>query len=450
MSRSRKSLVALAVGYFMVVLDVTVVTVAVPTIGKDLHAGVTGLQWMVDGYSLVFAALLLFGGALGDRLGGKPVFLSGLAVFGLASAACGLSPDTGGLVAARLVQGLGAALMVPTALLLVHASYDTGEERARAIGVWGGVAGIAAAIGPVIGGVLVTALGWRGVFLVNVPVACAAFALAARYAPAPVPARRHGLDILGLLASVIGFAGLITAVNEAGAEGWTAPVVLVGFAMFAAAGLGFLMAERYASEPAVPLGMFSSGEFSASAAIGMLLNAGFFGLIFIAPLYFQRELHYDPVQAGLAMIPAVVSPVLASRWAGKLTGRTGPRLPAVAGLLIGAAGLLGCLVAGRATPYALLVVPLAAAGMAPTLVVPATTFATVESAPQDRVGAASAIYNTARQFGSAFGVALFGSLAAGSLLSGLRLGMITGAVAFIGAAAVGMLLLSSRRADAVR
>ncbi|MFD9209291.1 MFS transporter [Streptomyces sioyaensis] len=430
-------LVALCLGYFMVILDVTVVTVALPAIGTGLHAGVTGLQWVVDGYTLVCAGLLLFCGGLGDRLGGKAVFLGGLLVFTVASAGCALAPTVTVLVVARLVQGLGAALMVPASLALLRTAYPERAARARAFGIWGTVAGLAAAAGPVLGGVLVTGLGWRSVFLLNLPVGLVALLLALRHVPdSPADRTRRGLDLPAQTAAAVSLAGLTTGCIEAGTLGWTHPAVLGSFAGFVCAALAFLVLERRARAPMLPLALFRVRAFSASAVVGVMLNAGFYGLLFLAPLYFQQVHHYSALRTGCALLPAVGVAAFGSALAGRLTARTGPRLPMVAGLIVGAAGLLGWLAAGPDTPWVVLVAPMACAGFGSSLTMPAATSAVMESAPGERGGVAAAVFNTARQTGSALGVALFGTLVATRLVPGLHLSALIGAAGFLTAAAL--------------
>ncbi|MFG2827246.1 MFS transporter [Streptomyces sp. NPDC048434] len=435
--RSPLPLVAVCLGYFMVILDVTVVTVALPAVGTALHTGVTGLQWVVDGYTLVFAGLLLFCGGLGDRLGGKPVFLGGLLVFTLASAGCALAPTGTVLVLARLVQGLGAALMVPASLALLRTAYPDRAARARAFGVWGTVAGLAAGTGPVLGGVLVAGLGWRSVFFLNLPVGLAALVLTTRHVPhSPAGRTRPGLDIPAQTAAAVCLAGLVTGCIEAGALGWTHPAVLGGFAGCLVGLVAFLVLERRSPAPMLPLTLFHSRAFSASVVIGVLLNTGFYGLLFLAPLYFQRVHHYSALHTGAALLPAVGVVAIGSALAGRVTARTGPRLPMVAGLLVGAAGLSGWLVAGPDTPYLALVAPMACAGFGTALTMPASTAAVMEAAPGEHSGVAAAVFNAARQTGSALGVALFGTLVATGLVTGLHTAVSIGAAGFLAAAAL--------------
>ncbi|MEU1949875.1 MFS transporter, partial [Streptomyces sp. NPDC020125] len=408
-------LVAICLGYFLVILDVTVVNVAVPRIGAGLAAGQGALQWMVDGYTLVFAGLLLFCGGLGDRLGHRRVFLAGLGLFTVASAGCALAPTAAVLVGARLAQGAGAATMVPASLALLGALHPEPAARARAFGVWGGIAGVAAAAGPVLGGVLVWGVGWRTVFLVNVPVGVLAVWLTIRHVPAARPrprprGERPPLDLAAQLTGVVAVAALTAGLNEAGGRGWTDPLVLGALAAAPLAGALFLWLERRASAPALPPRLLSGFRFPAALAVGVLLNLGFYGLLFLTTLYFQRHRGWDPLSTGLALLPMGALVAVASPLSGRVAARVGTHVPAVAGLLTGALGLLGWAAVGPHTPYALLVVPLLLTGFGTSFTMPSATIAAMEAAPHEVRGAASGAFNAARQLGSAIGVALFGTL----------------------------------------
>jgi MFS transporter, DHA2 family, methylenomycin A resistance protein len=432
-------LIAVCLGYFLVILDVTVVNVALPAIGAGLGAGVTVLQWVVDGYTLTFAGLLLFCGGLSDRSGGKRVFLAGLAVFTAASAGCGLAPDAAALVGARLIQGTGAALMVPASLALLRHAYPDGRARARAFGAWGMVAGIAAAAGPVLGGALVSLAGWRSVFFVNVPFGVLGYLLTTRHLPGrAATSGASGLDLPAQLAGLTCLAGLTGALIEAGPRGWASPLVLGAFALAALALPAFLLAERRSPAPMVPLRLFRGRRFGASAVVGLLLNLGFYGLLFLIPLYFERSHQFSPALTGLAMLPLAVMPVICSPLGGRAAARYGPRLPMAAGLAVGAAGLAGWLLAGPAAPYPMVLAPLILTGAGASFTMPAATAAIMEAAPAERGGAASGVFNAARQTGSAIGVALTGSLAARGLTTGLHVAAVAGALAFLAGAVVSL------------
>lgn len=426
-------LVAVCLGYFMVILDATAVNLSLPALGRDLGGGMGILQWVVDGYTLTFATLLLSAGALGDRIGANQVFRLGLAVFVVASAACGLAPSAGTLVTARLVQGAGAAVLVPSSLALLQAAHADPAARARAVGIWGGVAGVAAASGPVIGGVLTQAVSWRLVFFVNVPVGLAALVLTARHVVRPEGHGRRGLDLPAQLAGVVALGLLTYALIGARSAGWASPVVLGGLALALAAVAAFVALERRAAEPMLPLGLFRSGAFSAGTAVGLLINLGFYGQLFVLSLYFQDVRHMSPTTAGLALLPEGIMVSLASFLSGRLTGRAGGRPTMLIGLGVGAAGLFGLMAAGAHTPYALIVAPLTATGFGMAFTMPAATTTVVEAAPGGRAGVASGAINAGRQVGSTIGVALLGTLVAAA---GRPAAMAAAGAAFVVAAVV--------------
>jgi DHA2 family methylenomycin A resistance protein-like MFS transporter len=441
------ALLVICAGYFLVILDATVVNVALPAIGRELHAGVAGLQWVVDAYTLSFAGLLLAGGTLAERLGGRRVFAAGLALFALASAACGAAPSLPVLVAARLVQGAGAAALVPASLVLLQAAYPTAAGRSRALGAWGSIAGIGAASGPVIGGLLVTTWSWRGVFLISVPFAAAALAATRRCVPAP-PRRARALDLPGQLLAVAALALATGALVQAGRLGWTSVPVLAGLAASALAGAGFVAAERHSRDPMLPLALFRRPAFRSGTAVGLLINLGFYGQLFVLSLYFQDVRGYSALRAGLALLPEAALLIAASTLSGAVMARVGPRRPMLAGLLIGGAGLAGLAAAATHAGYPLLVAPMAAAGFGMALTMPAATASVLEAAPADRGGIASGVVNAARQTGGVLGVALLGTLVSGSsFTAGLPVALAVAAAAFCAGAA---LVLMGGRGSAER
>ena len=421
-------LIAICLGYFMVILDATVVNVALPALGHDLGGGVTGLQWVVDGYALVFGALLLSAGSVGDRLGGRHVFELGLVVFTLASAACAAAPSVPLLVGARLAQGLGAALLVPSSLALLRAAYEDPHERAQAVGVWGAIAGIAAASGPVIGGLLVAAGSWRWVFLLNVPVGIAALALARRYLPRAGERSGAGIDPPGQLLAIAALGSLTLGLIQES-------VVLL--LMSLPLGAAFVLRERRAHSPMLPLRLFRNPTFSGASFVGLAINLGFYGQLFVISLYFQHVRGWSALATGLALLPEGIFVALSSALSGRLMKRTGPRLPMLAGLTLGGLGLGGLVIAGSHTSYAVLVPPLVAAGFGMAFTMPAATAAIIGAAPAERAGIASGVLNASRQAGGAIGVALLGTLVgSGAFVPGLRVAMIVAGAAFLVAAAV--------------
>ena len=436
--RRRGALIAALLGFFIVMLDTTVVNVALARIGADLGAPVASLQWVVDAYALTFAALQLSAGAACDRMGARGVHLLGLAVFGLLSAACALAPSSGALIALRALQGVGAAAIVPASLAILSLIHDRPADRARAIGLWGGAGGIAAAVGPVAGGLLVTWTGWRFVFWMNLPLVAVGMWLTARGLPEPEARclrRRGGGDLPGQILSVVGLAAATYGIITAGEYGWSPHV-----AASALAGLSllvvFVLVERTAGRPMLPVAVFSRPRFAVAAAVGFALNTGFFGQLFVLALFLQRYLGYSPWLAGLALAPQACSAVVASPMGGRMTARIGAFPTMLTGLLTGAAGFCGLLLATASTPYPVLAALTFLGGFGTALTMPAATAAAVASAPAGYTGVSGSVINAARQTGSVMGVAVLGSLiASGDFLTGFHRA-VAGASAVFAVAAI--------------
>ena len=433
------ALIAALLGFFIVMLDTTVVNVALARIGGDLGVPVASLQWVVDAYALTFAALQLSAGAACDRMGARSVHLLGLAVFGLLSAACALAPAGGALIAFRALQGVGAAAIVPASLAMLSLIHDRPADRARAIGLWGGAGGVAAAVGPVAGGLLVTFTGWRLVFWVNLPLVAAALWLTARCLPAPETRslrRREGGDLPGQVLSVAGLAAATYGIIAAGEHGWSPPVVTSTL----------VLVERTASRPMLPTAVFSRSRFAVAAAVGFALNTGFFGQLFVLALFLQRYLGYEPWLAGLALAPQACSAVVASPMGGRMTARIGAFPTMLTGLLTGAAGFAGLAVVTASTPYPLVAALTFLGGFGTALTMPAATSAAVASAPAGYTGVAGSVINAARQTGSVVGVAVLGSLiASGDFLTGFHRAVV-GASAVFAVAAIPVAVVVLRAA----
>ncbi|MBN9562154.1 MAG: MFS transporter [Alphaproteobacteria bacterium] len=417
----RLTLAATSVSYVVVILDTSIVNVSLPPIGASLSAGLAGLQWVVNAYTLSFACLLLTGGTLGDRFGARRVYMAGLAVFTAASLLCGVSLSLAMLIGARVLQGLGASLLVPCSLTLLNNAYPDQGDRAKAIGYWAGWGGVALAAGPLAGGLLVAAFGWRSIFLVNVPIGLAGIWLTARIAatPAGVDAAERHLDLSGQIAGIVALGTLIGVLIEGPVLGWDSALILAGVAVSACSTIAFLAIEAGGREPMMPLGFFRNPVFSASAFVAFVGTLTFFGLIFALSLYFQQERGYSPLWTGLAFLPATAVVTGGNAVSGALVKQRGARLPVLLGLAVLAVGLLGLLPIGRATPYLVIALPLLAVGLGGGLVTPAATAALMAAADRTRAGIAAGILNTSRQVGAAMGVALFGLLMAGHAQLGL-------------------------------
>ena len=352
----------MCIGYFMAVLDSTVVNVALPDMARSFGAGVAGMQWVVDGYALLFASLLLTAGALGDRLGNRGTFVAGLALFTLASGLCGIAPSLATLVAFRALQGVGAAVQVPASLALLRHHYHDPAERAQAIGIWAAATGVAVAAGPVVGGILTHAWSWRSVFLVNLPVGVLGSWLTRRHVP-PVPPHDAGpLDLKAQALGITALGGLTFGLIQAGVWGWGAAPVVLALAVAAAAGVLFYLGERRATHPMLPPALFRDPTFSAASAVGAILSFGFYGELFLMSLFFQQVQHRSPLAAGLALLPQTAVISLMNFVSGQVTARRGARLPMALGLATGGAGLLGLALVGARASLVSVVGPMLAVG----------------------------------------------------------------------------------------
>ncbi|TXR99792.1 MFS transporter [Streptomyces sp. col6] len=439
---------AALLGFFLISLDALIVTVALPDIGRSLEVGMSGLQWVVDGYTLMFAALMLSAGALSDRVGAKQAFGGGLVLFAVASMACGLAPGLAVLVTARLVQGAAAAVMMPASLALVRQGYPDQAERARAIAVWTVGGAVAVAAGPVVGGALTASAGWRWIFYVNLPAAVLALALLSR-----VPASRRlpsRLDWLGQVTAVLAMGGLTYGVIEGGAEGFGRAGVVASLAMAAAAAMGFLVAQARGAHPMLPLPLFRTRVVTVSLVVGFMLNAAYYGGVFNFSLYLQQERGQTSLHAGLMFIPMTALVAIVNLASARLAARYGPRVPMAAGQLIGAAGLLSLLIVGTHTSVWVVAVLMVPVGLGGALAVPALTAMLLDAVPADRAGTAGAVLNTARQVGGAIAVAVFGALLAGadSFLTGMHWSMLLAAAGLLATAGATLMLPRARRASA--
>ena len=402
----------------MVMLDNTVVNVALPTISDKLGAGVSGLQWIVDGYVLAFASLLLTGGILGDRYGRKKMFLSGLAVFTLASLACGLSQSTGQLVAFRVIQGIGAALLMPGTLSIITVTFPA-QERARAIGLWAGVSGLALALGPTVGGLMVERLGWQSVFFLNVPIGVVAFLTATRTVRESVSEVARKLDIPGLF---LGTAALFSATYgliEANQLGWGDPLIVSSLVLFVLLGMAFLAWELRNPDGMMPLRFFRIPAFSAGNAVAFSVSLGMFATFFFLSLYMQLIRGYSAFGAGVRFLPMTLMIIVTAPNAGRYASKHGSRIPMTYGLILAGTGLLLLSRLSVDTSYALMwpVFVIMGHGMGATMA--PMTAAVMNSVGPQRAGLGSAMTNTSREIGGVLGIALLGTILTTKLKSSL-------------------------------
>ncbi|WP_322014269.1 MFS transporter [Paraburkholderia sp. J12] len=426
----RLALLATSLGFAIICLDVTVVNVALKRIQETLAVDSAQLEWVLNAYTLAFASLLLSAGALGDRLGARRVFVSGFAVFTLASVVCGFAPHALALVAARTAQGVGAALCVPSSLSLLRATFPDAKARARAVSIWAGTAAMALGAGPVVGGVLVGSLGWPSIFLINVPFGILGIWLTLAYAPDTPRNAARKIDLAGQVLAAAALVALTFAVVESGDHGWKSPAVTWGLAGFVVFGLLFVLVEKQQRHPMLPLSLFQIPAVNASSLIGLALNFGYYGLMFAMSLFFQSVWHYSPLQTGLAFLPLTAVVTAANLVSGALTTRFGYRFPMVLGQTLAAAGFLSLGLIESQSSYLTITLPLLVIGVGVALAVPSINTAVLAHVDSGSTGIASGVLNTARQVGGALGVGVFGALVSGAeerMVEGLHIAVLIAA-----------------------
>ena len=401
-------LTAICLGFLMITLDATIVNVALGPIGSDLGGALSTAQWIVNGYALAFAALLLSAGALADRIGSRAGFLIGLAIFGLGSAACAGATSLATLIAARIVQGAGAAGLMPCSLALIAHMFPDAHDRRRALAVWGGASGIGLAAGPVLGGVLTAAAGWRAIFLVNVPSAAAAAALLVRHVN-ETGRHRQALDLPGQILAIAALAALTGGFITAGSQGWGARLTVTLLAAGTAGAAAFVLVEHAVTHPMVDPVLFRERAFAIAVAIGAVFNFCLYGAIFCLAIDLRRAHGLDALDAGLALLPMTIVTGTMAFISGRVIPRAGEWRVILAGLAAGATGaLLVALNSGRGPLGALIAssVPLGFTALA----MPAMTAVAMTHAPRHRIGLASGVFNASRQTGGALGIAVLGTL----------------------------------------
>jgi len=435
--------VAALLGFFVVTLDAVIVNVALPDIRRDLAGGMSGLQWVVDGYTLMFAALLLSAGSLSDRAGARRAFGTGMTLFVLASAGCGLAPTLPALVAARFAQGAAAAAMMPSSMALISHAYPDPVRRARAVALWsmGGVA--ASTSGPVLGGLL-SLVSWRLIFFVNVPAGAAALILLSRTVRGP----RHPapFDWAGQVAAVAAMGGLTYGAIEAGADGITAAPVLAAFAVAAAALAAFAVLQARGAHPMLPLSLFRSRTVTVAVATGFAFMTGYYGLPFVMSLYLQELRGLSALGTGLVFLPMMLAGGVLTPFIARLGERFGARVLVVTGLLSMTAGLTVIALLPAPVPVPVLSALMILVGLGGPLVMPPVMALLLQAVPAHRTGVASGVFNTSRQAGGALAVAVFGALLASraTFLPGLRDSLLIAAAISLAAAAVSLLLRAAR------
>lgn len=404
------TLAALSLGYAVVQLDVTIVNTALASISADLGGGVAELQWVVNAYTVAFAAFILTAGALGDRLGARRIFMIGFALFTAASLGCARAPNATVLIIARGVQGLGAALLVPNSLALLNHAFPDERARGRAVAVWAAGASVALTAGPFVGGALITLVGWRSIFLVNLPIGLVGLWLTFRRAAETPRHPQHALDVAGQCAAILMLGAVAGALIEGGARGFGDRFVIAGFATAVVAGGLFLRQETRARQPMLPLSLFARPMFAASNLVGLLVNVAYYGLIFVLSLYFQQVNGFTPFATGLAFVPMLGALLPVNLIAPRLTERIGASATIAAGAVLAAGACLALLPIEPNTRYLAICFQLVALSCGLGLLVPPLTSTLLGSVERQRSGIAAGVLNATRQTGSVLGVALFGAL----------------------------------------
>ena len=427
-----------SMGFFLITLDISIVNVALAQIRDELGGGTVGQQWIIDGYTLLFAALLLCAGNLSDRIGAKKAMALGIAVFGVTSAACAFAPSAALLIAARCAQGAGAAIMLPASMALIREAFPDPARRARALGVWAVGGAVAGLIGQPLGGLLTT-FDWRWVFIINLPV-CAGM-LVFLTAVAPSPTRPAPFDWAGQVLAVIGLSALVYGLIDGGHTGFASTPVVVVLSVAVVALVAFVWMQSRVRHPMMPLDLFRARGFRLALPVGFAFMVGNYGNVFVVSLFLQQQLELSPLHAGLVFVPSAFFAISANLASGPITNRYGARLPVVAGLSAMAVGLVAQLITaplGNPVLVALCLIPVGAGG---ALAMPSVTGVVLEGVPAHQAGTASAVFNTFRQVGGAVAIAVFGALIANPdhVVDGLRISL------GIAATLLGLVALSSLR-----
>jgi EmrB/QacA subfamily drug resistance transporter len=434
---------AVSVGLFMIMLDNTVVNVALPSMRRSLHMSLSELEWVVAGYALTFAAFMLIGGKLADFVGRRLVFMIGLGVFTGASLACGLAPNGGFLIGARIVQGLGGALMNPATLSIIAATFAP-RERGRAIGIWAGVSAMALAIGPLVGGLLTEHVNWNWIFFINVPVGLLGLlAIPFFIDESRDTTAEQRLDVPGLATSALGLFSLTYAFIEANSYGWGSGRIIGAFVVAAAALAAFVLLERHQRAPMLDLSLFRNRTFGGANAAMLFVGLAMFGTFFYVSLYMQNVLHYSPVEAGASFLPMTILIILIAPRAGALTDRVGSRWLVGAGMTLLAVMLFYYTQLGANESFWAILPGLLIGGFGMGMTMTPVTAAAMSAVSVDKAGVGSAVLNSARQVGGSLGIAVMGAIVAGSsnYLTGFHDALRVGSLLCLAGAAVAVLAI---------
>jgi DHA2 family methylenomycin A resistance protein-like MFS transporter len=431
--RPRVTLLLSSMGFFLITLDILIVNLALNQIGHEFGGGTSGQQWVIDGYTLTFASLLLFAGNLSDRIGSKRAFGAGILLFLLASIGCAVAPTLGLLIAARVVQGAGAAIMLPASMALIREAFPDPRRRTHALGIWAVGGAVAGAVGPLVGGILTT-IDWRLVFAINLPVCIVTLALLT--AVAHSPRRPVPFDWAGQILAVVALTSLMYGLITGGSTGFSQPSVVIALVVAGASVAGFLVLQARVRHPMMPLELFRSSGMRISLGVGFAFMVGNFGSVFVVSLYLQQHLGLPPFLAGLVFLPSAAFAITGNVISGTLANRFGPRVPIIFGLSLMAAGLIALLITAPLGAPVLVGLFLVFTGTGGSIAMPPTTSVVLASVPAERAGTASAVFNTFRQVGGAVAIAVFGALIANpeTFVQGLQVSFTIAASALLIAA----------------
>ncbi|MFJ4658714.1 MFS transporter [Nocardia sp. NPDC088792] len=453
-TRPGRVLTVMCAGMFLVLLDVTIVNVALPSIGHDLRADVSMLQWVVDGYAVAIASMLLAGGAIGDRIGHRRVLLAGFAIFGIASLLCAIAPAIGVLIGARIAQGVGGALLLPSTMAVIVDVFPTRAEQARALGTWAAFSSLALPAGPLLGGLLTDSLGWRFVFWINVPLTVIAVIAALIVVPAQTVHVRGGrFDAAGLAGFVIGLGALVFTIISIGHHAGL-PTIAAAAVVTVLALAGTVYAEVRHPHPILPLDLLRHRAFLSPNVVALTMNMIFNGSLFVVMLYLQDMRHFSALVSGLMVLPLAIPLIALAPVSGRLTAHYGPRVSVACGCVIAAIGALALTQLGAHSGIGWLIAGFLLLGCGAGLITASVVAAVVRATPEDRSGLATGVSNTARQIGTASGVAIFGAIAgtpaSSHFIGGIHLLAIIAAALWAGALIVTLTGIEMRPAARAR
>ena len=416
------TLAAVSFGLFMIMLDNTIVNVALPTIERSLHLKISELEWVVTGYALTFGALMLTGGKFADLLGRRAVFVGGLVIFTLSSLACGLAGSASVLIAARVVQGIGAALMNPSTLSIITVTFPP-KQRGTAIGIWAGISALALAIGPLTGGLIVERINWNWIFFINVPIGVLAILAAFAFIPeSRDTSAEQKPDVAGQITSALGLFALSYGLIEANNYGWTSGRILGSFVVAAVSLVAFIVLEMRQRLPMLDLSLFRNRGFAGANTVMGFVGLAMFGIFFYVSLYTQQVLGFSPIQAGAAFLPWTVLIILLAPVAGKLSDRLGPRRFVTTGMAILAGSMVVFAQSGVGASYWALLPGMLLGGLGMSIAMAPTTAAAMHSVSPDKAGVGSAVLNSMRQVGGSLGIAIMGAIVAAGISTSLASG----------------------------